>query len=101
FAVHAVAEVIVAAPNAPIESSLLDVASLGGCEHSVRVLGAFRDDVDNAVYGIGPPDGASGTGDHLDTVDILNHHVLHVPVHAAEERRVDRTPIYEYQYRLA
>src|SRR5262249_42841278 len=89
FAVHPVAEGVVTTPVAPIERSLLDVSGLYGCEHPMRVASALGDDVDDSVYSIRPPDDAAWTGDHLDSLDVLDHHVLHIPVHAAKERGVD------------
>jgi hypothetical protein len=60
-----------------------------------RVLGTLGDDVDDAVDGIGAPEGAARAADHLDAVDILEERVLHVPEDAGMERGVDAAAVDE------
>src|SRR5207245_7652643 len=57
---------------------------------SLRGLG---DNVDHAVDGIRAPQGGPGTADDFDAVHILEHDVLHVPVHTREKRGVDASAV--------
>src|SRR5689334_18949101 len=67
----------------------------GGCgsQSSVRVLGTLRDDVDDAVDRVCAPNGAAGPANDLDSLDILQQHVLHLPIDTSEERRIDAPPV--------
>jgi hypothetical protein len=59
-----------------------------------------RDHVDHAVHRVGAPDGAAGTANHFDAFNVLEQRLLHLPVDAAEERRVDAAAVDEHQQRL-
>lgn len=59
--------------------------------------GALRDDIDDAIDGIGAPHGRAGAADDLDPFDILQHEVLGVPVHAREEWTVDAAAVDHHQ----
>jgi hypothetical protein len=59
-----------------------------------RVARVARDDVDDAVDGVGAPQRCAGTADDLDAIDVLEHVVDRVPEHAGEERRIDRPPVH-------
>jgi hypothetical protein len=37
------------------------------------------------------------TADDFDAVDVFQHHVLHVPVHAGEQRRIDGAAVDQHQ----
>jgi len=42
---------------------------------------------------IGPPLRRSRTTDHLNSIEVLQHRVLNIPIHARIKRRVDRAAI--------
>jgi hypothetical protein len=65
---------------------LLLVAASAGHEDIGRIPGAPRDDVDDAVHGVGPPQRAARPGDDFDAIDVLEQVVLHVPEHPGEKR---------------
>ena len=56
-----------------------------------------RDDVDDAVDGVGAPQRRARPADDLDAIDVAEDVVLHVPEDAGEERRVDRAPVDHHQ----
>src|ERR1043165_715069 len=63
-------------------------------------LGVFRslaNDVDDSIHGVGAPDRAPRTANHLDAVNVIEKHILHVPAHAADQRRVNCTAIDQDQ----
>src|SRR5690606_13192081 len=68
----------------------VDGAVLGphrGRHHAAqRVLSFLGNHVDNAVYRVSAPDCGARTAYHLDAVNILEHRVLHVPIHTRIER---------------
>src|SRR5207244_2719801 len=43
------------------------------------------------------PERTAGPADDLDALDVLEHHVLGVPEHAGIQRRIDGSPIDQYQ----
>src|SRR3546814_14059213 len=59
-----------------------DIASLAG-------TGIAGHDVDDAVYGIGSPQRRAGAADHLYAVDIFGDDILHVPIDAGKQRRIN------------
>ncbi len=75
-------------------------AGIGGEQAALGVLGRAGDDVDHAVDRIAAPQGAAGAADHLDPVDVLEHHVLGFPEHARKERRVDGATVDQHQHLL-
>src|SRR6202044_2340692 len=61
------------------------------------IRGALGDDVDDSVDRVGSPERRAGTSDHLDPVDVLHEVVLYVPEHTGEERRINASPIAQYE----
>ncbi len=80
-----------------VSKALLLVASAGRCQNAVRVTGIFGDDINDAVHRIRTPNGAAGTADHFDPVDVVHVGVLHFPVGAGKECRVNGTPINQHK----
>ena len=100
LAVEPVAETLsVAATVAGVEKALIFISSACGNERPTRFVGALRDDVDDAVHGVRPPDGSARSADHFDTIDVFEQRILHLPVGAIEKRRVDGSAIDEDQDR--
>ena len=62
-------------------------------ERALRLRGALADHVDHAVDRVGAPDAAARPANDLDSVDIEERHVLRLPEHAREHRRVDRASV--------
>ena len=44
------------------------------------------------------PDGAAGSANHFDAVDVLDQRVLHLPIHAGEQGRVDGAAVDQDQH---
>src|SRR5690348_14212043 len=72
--------------------TLIHVSGAARDQQPARFCGVFRDDVNHAVDGIRAPYRSSWAANHLDALNILKHHVLHVPIHAREKRAVDASP---------
>src|SRR5262249_62002064 len=89
FAGEAIAEAVRAAAVSPGEAGLLDIAAAGRHVRAVGLAGVSGDDVDDPIDGIGTPNRAARAADDLGAVDIVDHHVLHVPIHTRKERGVD------------
>ena len=66
-------------------------------EQALRVAGALGGDVDDAVDGVGAPEGGAGAADDLDAVEVRQDVVERVPVDAGEQRRVDGAAVHEHQ----
>src|SRR5438270_217035 len=64
----------------------------------MRVPGAFGDDVDDAVHRVRAPDGAARTANHLDAIDVFEHHVVESPQDAGEQRRVNVATVDEDEH---
>ena len=91
FGVDAVIEVLaVAAAVAEVDEALLLVAAAGGTSVPVGLLRGLGDDVDDAVDGVRSPDGAAGSADDFDAIDVFEQGVLHFPVGAGEQRACRR-----------
>ena len=73
------------------------VAHCGRQQRAMAVPGRSGDDVDDAIDRIHPPQRAARAADHLDALDILQHHVLRVPEHAGKQRRIDRAAVDQDQ----
>ncbi len=56
----------------------------------------FGNNVDYTINRISSPQGGSWAADNLDSFDILQHGVLHVPVDPGEEGGVNAAAIHEY-----
>src|SRR5689334_19764648 len=84
------------------ESARRAIECTDGCarEGSGCVLSRLGDDVDDAVYGVGSPNRPAWSPDDLDAIDILQQRVLHSPVDAGKERRVDAAAVNQHQQRL-
>src|SRR5712692_5904788 len=88
--VHTVVEVLAVPGSVPeTEGALVDVSAAAGHERSVGVFGVLGDDVDHSVDSVRSPDGATGTADHFDPVDVLEQCVLDIPPDTGKEWRVD------------
>ena len=61
------------------------------------VLRVPPDDVDHAVDGVRAPQRGPGAQDDLDALDLAERHILDVPEHPGEERRVDRPAVDQHQ----
>src|ERR1700733_6219240 len=72
---------------------LFSVAAACHNETAASSRSLFRDDVYDAVEGIGSPDCPARTADHLDPIDVLQRHVQCVPVNSSEKRRVNGASI--------
>ncbi len=73
------------------------LAGMRLCQPALGIGGAARDDVDDAVDGIGAPDGAAGAADHLDALDVGQDHVQGFPVDAGKQRRIDAAAVHQHQ----
>src|SRR6266853_4257083 len=73
------------------------VAGPSGCKPALGVLGTPRDHVDHAIYGVHSPKRRARAADHLDALDVLEHHVLDVPENSREQRRIDGATIDQHQ----
>ncbi len=103
----------VAFPESPINAVLRVIAQLaavansgdgpflvaGGQRHqsALSIPGVLGDDVDDAVDGVGAPQAAAGTPDYLDAFDVVQRQVLDFPMHAGEQRGIDRAPVDQHQ----
>src|SRR5205085_479634 len=70
-------------------------AGSGGHEHSLGFLGAAGDDVDNAVNGVGSPQGGPGAADDFNALNIFEHGPLHIPEDAGEKGCIDAASVLE------
>src|SRR5687768_4732413 len=57
----------------------VEVADGADKESALRLPGILGDDVDDAVHGVGAPQGGAGTANDLDAVDVLQEGVLAIP----------------------
>ena len=64
---------------------------------STRFRSLFGDDVDDTVRRVRSPDRSARPPDHLDPIDVFQRHILHVPVHPREQRRVDVSSVDQNQ----
>src|SRR5712691_3559483 len=69
--------------------SLLLPAAPGGHQRAQSVCGSLRDDVDDAVHGVGAPHRPPGPADYFDSVNVLQRHIYRVPIHAPEQWGID------------
>jgi hypothetical protein len=60
----------------------------------------FRDDVDDAIGRVRAPYRPAGPADHLDTFNVRQRNLLHVPIHAREQRGVHATAVDQQQHRF-
>jgi len=102
FGVDAIMGVVakLAAVAGAVEKLFL-AAPAGRDVGALRVGGLFRDDVDYAVDRVGTPKRAAGASHHLDPLDVLQQHVLHVPIHARKIRIVNRPSVDQHQQLVA
>lgn len=98
--VDPITEAVASGAVSPVELGLFHIPACGGQQHAARVLGLLGDDVDDAVYGIGSPDGSSRTTYYFDPVDVFQHEVLNFPVNSREQRRVHGSTVDENTDRL-
>jgi len=68
----------------------LRVAAPGGDQPTLRLRGLARDHVDDPVDGIDAPERATGPGDDLDAVDVLEQQVLLMLLSSSKLRSVSR-----------
>src|ERR1043166_235930 len=61
---------------------------------TLRFPGALGDDVDNSINGICAPLCSPWPANHLDTINVLQQSILHVPKNSGVERRIDCPSIY-------
>ena len=55
------------------------------------------DDVDHPVHGVGAPQRRAGAANHLDPLHVLQHRVLHVPIHPREQGCIHAPPVHQHQ----
>ena len=77
--------------------SLVYVSASRNQQSSMSVSGAFRDDVNHPIHRIRAPYGSTGTADHFDSLDVLQRHILRVPIDPAEKRRINRPAVDQHQ----
>src|SRR5579863_2617052 len=58
--------------NLQIVDGVVHIAGEGGGLDALGVSGFGGDDVDDAVGGVGSPDGAGGTADDFNTIDVFD-----------------------------
>src|SRR3546814_17719683 len=58
---------------------------------ALRIERALADDINYAIDGIGPPQGATGTADNLNSVEVIQHR--------SEERRVGKECVSTCRFR--
>ncbi len=74
------------------------LASPADLRQSALGLGrGLGDDVDDAAIGVGAPERRPRAADHLDPVDVIGQHLLHVPVDALEQGRIDGAAVDQHQ----
>src|ERR1700722_16130524 len=97
--VRSIVEIIsVSATVANSALVLFDISDPGGCVGSASVLGTLSNDVDHAIDRVRSPDRSPGPPNPFDTRDILEQHILHVPVHAGIKRCIDASAVNQYQH---
>ena len=75
-------------------------ARLGFDIGAFGVLGVAGDDVDHAVDGVGTPQRAARTADHLDALHVFQQNILGFPVGAAEQRGIEGAAVLQHQRSL-
>ena len=80
------------------EAAVLVAAARGG-QRALRGSRRLRDDVDDAVHGIGAPQRATRAANHFNPLHVLEQHVLRLPIGAGEQRRIDGAPVDQHQHR--
>src|SRR3546814_9658550 len=53
---------------------------------ALRIERALADDINYAIDGIGPPQGATGNADNLNSVEVIQHRLSQVPENASMKR---------------
>src|SRR5208282_4878404 len=82
----AIAGILLYFPAVLQRSELLHLRSAASRhQSSLRVRSLLRDDVDDPVYRVRAPHRSARSANHLDPVDVLQRHVLRVPINAAEQ----------------
>ena len=56
-----------------------------------------RDNIDDTVHCVCAPERATWSAHDFDALDIFEKHVLHVPEHAGVQRRIDASPVNQYE----
>src|ERR1700758_4443630 len=99
LAVYTVSEVFfVSAAVAEIDKALIDISAAGRHEHSTRILGILSDDIDHSVDCVCSPDRAARPADDLDSLDILKHCVLNLPINSCVEWCVNGSAVDKHEY---
>src|SRR5487761_570432 len=98
---HAVKAIVesfaVSAAIAKVRRALVNIAAAERQQGPVGFLGVFRDDVDDAIDSIRSPDGAAGTADHFNPVNVFERGILRLPPDAGVEWRVNTAAIDQHQ----
>ena len=98
FGIHAVVSVVPQlAAVANSGETLLFGAAAARQQQALGIPGRPGDDVDHSIDRVGAPERRARATDHFDPLDIFQQRVLHVPVHAGEQRRIDAAPIHQDQ----
>jgi hypothetical protein len=98
FAVYAVAQVRVWASSDAYDaaSEVQGPAAEESGVSSARLVSAFRDDIDNAVDGIGSPERGAGPPDDFDPFNIFLDDVMNIPEDACEDRGLHGPAVDQY-----
>src|SRR5712671_1357004 len=97
-AIHTIVEVVAdACAEAESARALIYIAAAYGNERSAAFFGIVRDDVDDSVDGVRSPDGAAGSTNDLDPIDIFEQNILQSPINAGKKRCVHVASINEHQ----
>src|SRR6266853_4782882 len=91
--------VFVSRSKTKVDKALIDISAAGGSEHSMGVFGILSDDVDDPIYGVRSPNGASRPPDDFNPVHIFEQRVLNLPINPGKQRRVNRSSIDEHEHR--
>src|ERR1700730_8192296 len=89
---------VVPASVAEIDEALIDISAAGRYEHSTRIFGALGDDIDHGIDSICSPNRAARAADDFDSLDILEHGVLDLPINPGVEWRVNGSAVDKHEY---
>src|SRR5262249_44836073 len=93
--VNAIVELVFAGTVANIEEALLNIAAAAARHPPMGHAGALGDDVDHAIDGVRSPDCSSGPANYLNTIDVGEDGILHLPVSPGEQGGVNGATVDE------
>jgi hypothetical protein len=80
-----------------VQKAATSAPDVVGHEAALRFARLLRDDVDDAVDRVRAPERCAWAADDLDPVDVFDHRVLHVPLDARIDRRIERSAIHQHE----